>query len=235
LGSFSARQLISMEVAMPNESDQGTLPENKSGLTRRGFLRGAGLTALGTVVEARLTEVARGADESAAAERQASKIAGPGEVPITLTINGEKKQLSVEPRTTLLDALRNRLDITGAKKVCDRATCGACTVIRDGRAIYSCTALAIDSQGSKITTIEGLGIPEKLSPVQAAFVNNDAQQCGFCTPGFVVACTAMLKSHPNPTAEQVRLGLGGNLCRCGTYAGIKEAVVEGGKKMGGAS
>ena len=102
-------------------------------------------------------------------------------------------------------------------------------MIKDGRAIYSCTALAIDVQGSKITTVEGLGTPDKLSPVQAAFVHNDAQQCGFCTPGFVVACTAMLNAHANPTPEQVRLGLGGNLCRCGTYAGIKEAIVEAGK------
>ncbi len=216
---------------MPNQSDQAAEPENKNGFSRRGFLRGAGLTALGTVVESRLMEVAKAAD----AEQTASKLVGPGPEPISLTVNGETKQLMVEPRTTLLDALRNRLDITGAKKVCDRGTCGACTVIKDGRTIYSCTALAIDSQGSKITTIEGLGTPEHLSPVQAAFVHNDAQQCGFCTPGFVVACTAMLKSHPNPTAEQVRLGLGGNLCRCGTYAGIKEAVVEAGKRMGGAS
>jgi xanthine dehydrogenase YagT iron-sulfur-binding subunit len=171
-------------------------------------------------------------DEALAADP--STPIGPGEVKITLTVNGEKKTLSVEPRTTLLDALRNRLDITGAKKVCDRATCGACTVIKDGRPIYSCTALAIDVEGSQITTIEGLGTPDNLSPVQAAFVHNDAQQCGFCTPGFVVACTAMLRSHATPTAEQVRLGLGGNLCRCGTYAGIKEAILEAGKKMGGA-
>jgi xanthine dehydrogenase YagT iron-sulfur-binding subunit len=210
---------------MPDKTHEAAWPES-SGFTRRGFLRGAGLTALGAVVEARLTEVATAADEAAV-----QKLAGPGEVKVTLNINGEDRTLLCEPRTTLLDALRNRLDITGAKKVCDRATCGACTVIRDGRPIYSCTALAIDSQGSKITTIEGLGTPEKLSPVQAAFVHNDAQQCGFCTPGFVVACTAMLQKHPSPTPEQVRLGLGGNLCRCGTYAGIKEAVIEAGKKM----
>jgi len=168
-------------------------------------------------------------EESAAADP--GQPVGPGEVKITLSINGEDQSLSVEPRVTLLDALRNRLDLTGAKKVCDRGTCGACTVIKDGRAIYSCTALAIDVQGSKIMTVEGLGTPEHLSPVQAAFVHHDAQQCGFCTPGFVVACTALLKSHASPTAEQVRLGLGGNLCRCGTYAGIKEAVVEAGKAM----
>jgi xanthine dehydrogenase YagT iron-sulfur-binding subunit len=151
---------------------------------------------------------------------------GPGEVNITLNINGQDRTLSVEPRMTLLDALRNKLDLTGSKRVCDRGTCGACTVLRDGRPIYSCSALAIDCQGSKIVTIEGLGTPEKMSPVQAAFVKHDAQQCGFCTPGFVVACTSFLERHPNPTREQVRAGLGGNFCRCGTYAGLQEAVLE---------
>jgi xanthine dehydrogenase YagT iron-sulfur-binding subunit len=200
-------------------------PEVSSGFSRREFLRGVGAGSVASgLLAAGLPEVAAAAD--------AREPVGPGEVKITLSINGQERGLSVEPRTTLLDALRNRLDLTGAKKVCDRATCGACTVIKDGRAIYSCTALAIDVQGSKITTIEGLGTPEKLSPVQAAFVHNDAQQCGFCTPGFVVACTAMLGANASPSAEQVRLGLGGNLCRCGTYAGIKEAIVEAGKSTG---
>ena len=199
-------------------------PETSAGFSRREFLRGVGATSVATgLLGAGLPTELEAADLNSPV--------GPGDVKVVLNINGEDRTVLCEPRTTLLDAIRNRLDITGAKKVCDRGTCGACTVIRDGRPIYSCTALAIDSQGSKITTIEGLGTPEKLSPVQAAFVHNDAQQCGFCTPGFVVACTAMLKSHPNPTPEQVRLGLGGNLCRCGTYAGIKEAVVEAGKKM----
>jgi xanthine dehydrogenase YagT iron-sulfur-binding subunit len=167
-------------------------------------------------------------DEASAAEQGAP--VGPGLVRISLRINGQERPLLIEPRTTLLDALRNRLDLTGAKKVCDRATCGACTVLKDGRPIYACTALAIDVVGSEITTVEGLGTPDRLSPMQAAFVHNDAQQCGFCTPGFVVACTALVNSHAAPTAEQVRLGLGGNLCRCGTYAGIKGAVVEAGKQ-----
>jgi xanthine dehydrogenase YagT iron-sulfur-binding subunit len=170
-----------------------------------------GLSAAGVLV-----------DEASAAEP--GEPVGPGLVRISLRINGQERPLLIEPRTTLLDALRNRLDLTGAKKVCDRATCGACTVLKDGRPIYSCTALAIDVVGSEITTVEGLGTPDRMSPVQAAFVHNDAQQCGFCTPGFVVACTALLSSHAAPTAEQVRLGLGGNLCRCGTYAGIKGVV-----------
>jgi xanthine dehydrogenase YagT iron-sulfur-binding subunit len=199
-------------------------PEAPSGFSRRQFLRGVGA---GSVASGLL--VTGLPDESQAADP--GMPVGPGDVKITLNINGSDHSVSVEPRVTLLDALRNRLDLTGAKKVCDRGTCGACTVIKDGRAIYSCTALAIDVQGSKITTIEGLGTPDNLSPVQAAFVHNDAQQCGFCTPGFVVACTAMLKTNASPTAEQVRSGLGGNLCRCGTYAGIKDAIVEAGKAM----
>src|SRR5262245_55686576 len=219
---------------MPKRIEEENNSESKRGFSRRGFLRGAGLTAVAAVAESRLADAVHAAQAAAAAD-EASKVVGPVEVPITLSINGQTKQLNVEPRTTLLDALRNRLDLTGAKKVCDRGTCGACTVIKDGRPIYSCTALAIDVQGSKITTIEGRGSPERLSPVMAAFVHSDAQQCGFCTPGFVVACTAMLQSHASPTADQVRLGLGGNLCRCGTYAGIKEAIVEAGKKMGGVS
>jgi xanthine dehydrogenase YagT iron-sulfur-binding subunit len=202
------------------------------GVSRRDFLRGVGAGSVAASVAGGLFATGGLIEDALAADPSAP--IGPGEAKITLIVNGQEQTLSVEPRTTLLDALRNRLDLTGAKKVCDRATCGACTVLKDGRPIYSCTALAIDVVGSQITTIEALGTPDNLSPVQAAFVHNDAQQCGFCTPGFVMACTAMLKSHASPTAEQVRLGLGGNLCRCGTYAGIKEAIIEAGKKMGGA-
>jgi xanthine dehydrogenase YagT iron-sulfur-binding subunit len=133
---------------------------------------------------------------------------------------------------TLLDALRNRLDTTGAKKVCDRATCGACTVLMDDQVVYSCTVLAIEAQGHKIVTPEGLGTPEKMHPVQQAYVDHDASQCGFCTPGFTVATYAFVRDHPNATLEQVRAGLGGNLCRCGTYAGITAAAFELAKKGG---
>jgi len=214
----------------PDPQNGNEPPEDRRGFSRRGFLRGAGVTAVAAVAETRLATAVRAAQEASKSD-EASKLLGPDRAAVKLNINGAEKIVKVEPRTTLLDALRNHLDITGAKKVCDRGTCGACTVLLDGRPIYSCTALAIDVGDRKITTIEGLGTPEKLSPVQAAFVHNDAQQCGFCTPGFVVACTAMLHAHPSPTPEQVRLGLGGNLCRCGTYAGIKEAIIEAGKQM----
>lgn len=197
-----------------------------SGLSRRGFLKGLGV---GGVATGLLTDSGSNAE---AAEN--GQIKGPGEIPITLKINGKSHKLSVEPRVTLLDALRNRLDLTGAKKVCDRGTCGACTVMVDGHVAYSCSMLAVEAEGKTITTIEGLGSPEKLSPVQKAFIKHDAQQCGFCTPGFVMACTAFLKSNPNPTLEDARAGLGGNLCRCGTYAGIMEAVLDAAKMKGGA-
>jgi len=158
---------------------------------------------------------------------------GPGAVPITLEVNGKTHNLTVEPRVTLLDALRDYLGLTGAKRTCDRGTCGSCTVILDGKAVYACSTLAIDAQGRQIQTIEGLSVPGQVHPLIQSFVNNDALQCGFCTPGFVMAAKHFLEKNPNPTYEQVKKGLGGNLCRCGTYMGIRKAVVEAGARMKG--
>ena len=199
----------------------------KPGFSRRDFLaRGAGLAIT--------TPILAGAGVAAPPGPAADvKIYGPDKVPITLRINGKSHNVSVEPRVTLLDTLRNYLDYTGAKKVCDRATCGACTVILSGKTVYSCSVLAIEAQGKEITTIEGLESNGKLHPVQAAFVEHDAQQCGFCTPGFVVSCKAFLDKHPNPTLDDVEKGLGGNLCRCGTYIGIRQAVLTAAKTMKG--
>ncbi|MCW5978778.1 MAG: (2Fe-2S)-binding protein [Bryobacteraceae bacterium] len=171
--------------------------------------------------------------EAVAAPPPAAAASGPGEVPISLWVNGKEHKLNVEPRVTLLDALRDHLSYTGAKRVCDRGTCGACTVILDGKAVYACSVLAIDAQGRKIQTVEGLSQGSELHPVMKAFVHHDAQQCGFCTPGFVVAAKAFLDEHPNPSDDQVRDGLGGNLCRCGTYVGIRQAVLEAAKGMRG--
>ena len=201
-------------------SDQTEAPAN-SGLSRRGFLKGIGVgtAAAGVMAVKPLAEAAS----------KNPNLLGPGEIPISLRINGQTKKLNVEPRVTLLDALRNRLDLTGAKKVCDRATCGACTVLVDGQPVYSCTMLAVEAQGHDITTVEGIGKPDKLNAVQKAFMEHDAQQCGFCTPGFIVASTAFVRQHPNATVEQVRAGLGGNLCRCGTYAGMLLAVSDAAK------
>jgi len=202
-------------------SDRNVPPET-SGVSRRGFLKGIGV---GTVAGGLLSPV--GLQEAIAKD---GDVIGPGEFPLTLNINGQNRKLTVEPRVTLLDALRNRLDLTGAKKVCDRGTCGACTVLVDGHPVYSCSMLAVEAEGRKITTIEGIGTPAKMNEVQKAFVQHDAQQCGFCTPGFVIASTAFVRKHPNATADEVRRGLGGNLCRCGTYAGMLLAVVDASKK-----
>jgi aerobic-type carbon monoxide dehydrogenase small subunit (CoxS/CutS family) len=153
-------------------------------------------------------------------------------VPIRLDVNGAPRNLSVEPRTTLLDALRDGLDLTGAKKVCDRGTCGACTVLLDGSPAYACSVLAIDAQGRKIATVEGLGGADgALHPLQAAFVEHDAQQCGFCTPGFVMAAKALIDRDPAPTDAAIDHALGGNVCRCGTYAGMRRAVKDGAARM----
>jgi len=210
--------------ANPSPPDTEAPDENAKGFSRRSFLKGAGVAvSAGVIVTEGLLETARAAAEA--------KPVGPGAVPITLKINGREHSLEVEPRVTLLDALRDHLDITGAKKVCDRGTCGSCTVLMDGKAVYSCCVLAVAAQHSEITTIEGLAAEGELSPVSAAFVEHDAQQCGFCTPGFVMAVTAFLKQHPNPSYEEVTAGLGGNLCRCGTYMGVREAALDAAKRL----
>ena len=200
----------------PTRSDENV----GGGLSRRGFLKGSGIAAAATALTTPLAE--------AVTLPLVPAVVGPNPVDITLTINGQKKTLKVEPRVTLLDALRNHLDLTGAKKVCDRATCGACTVIIDGKAAYACSVLAIEAQGKQIKTVESLGADH---PMVKAFVDNDAQQCGFCTPGFVMACTAFASKHPNATIEQIEHGLGGNLCRCGTYVGIRPAVQQAAKAV----
>lgn len=197
-----------------------------SGISRRGFLKGVGA---GTVATGLLQEVS---ERAGIAEAATPTTLGPGEIPIKLNVNGQSRSLNVEPRVTLLDALRNRLDVTGTKKVCDRGTCGACTVLLDGKVVYSCSVLAVEAQDKKIVTIEGLGTPDNLSDMQAAFIEHDASQCGFCTPGFIVATTAFVRDNPGATLEEVREGLGGNLCRCGTYAGITAATFEQAQKGG---
>jgi xanthine dehydrogenase YagT iron-sulfur-binding subunit len=203
--------------------DDDKMNEKGSGLSRRTFLKVSGISLSVPLVMGHRVIKVSGAEV---------KVFGPGKVPIQLTINGKNLSAQVEPRVTLLDALRNELDVTGAKRVCDRATCGACTVIIDGKPVYACSVLAIEAQGKSITTVEGLMQGENLHPVQQAFIDNDAQQCGFCTPGFVVACKAFLDKNPNPTPEQVKKGLGGNLCRCGTYMGVRAAVAQAAQKGG---
>jgi xanthine dehydrogenase YagT iron-sulfur-binding subunit len=152
---------------------------------------------------------------------------GPGAIPITLNVNGKTLKAQLEPRVTLLDALRDNFDITSSKRVCDRAECGACTVLMDGHPVYACSILAVDAQNHKIETVESLTAGGQLHPIQQAFIDNDAQQCGFCTPGFVVATKALLDKYPHPTPEQINRELAGNYCRCGTYGGIRGVVSKG--------
>jgi len=212
-----------MKRKMPK---QGKSSPTTAALTRRDFLRGAGVVVSSGMLA---NKTAEGSPPSPAAE-----ILGPQAVPITLRINGRDHKFSLEPRVTLLDALRNHLNLTGAKEVCDRGVCGACTVLMDGKPVYACSILAIEAQGSEITTIEGLTTDGKLHPLMAAFVEHDAVlQCGFCTPGFVMASKALLDKHPNPTEEELEAGLSGNLCRCGAYAGLKAAVLDAAKTMRG--
>jgi xanthine dehydrogenase YagT iron-sulfur-binding subunit len=189
---------------------------DEPGFSRRTFLKtvGAGGVAAGVIGPAE------------AAQGQAVAAAGPGAVPITLTINGRTHKLEVEPRVTLLDALRTRLDITGVKRVCDRGACGACTMIVDGKTVYSCSTLAIEAQGKQIRTVESFTQGTVLHPVQQAFCDHDGLMCGFCTPGFVVSAVALLERNPKPTRAQAQKALDGNICRCGTYQRVLEAVLD---------
>jgi xanthine dehydrogenase YagT iron-sulfur-binding subunit len=152
-------------------------------------------------------------------------IRGPGKVPVRLIVNGQEYEVCVEPRRSLLDALRKDLGFTGTKKVCDEGTCGACTVLLEGNPIYACMTLAVECERKPIETIEGLSHPGTLHPVQQAFIEEDAFQCGFCTPGQILSVKALLDTNPNPSLEQVTAALAGNLCRCGAYPKIFKAVL----------
>jgi xanthine dehydrogenase YagT iron-sulfur-binding subunit len=197
----------------------------RRGVSRRTFLRGTAIGALApTLVGSGLALGCAAEAQETAATPAVDGVVGPGPVPVTLTVNGQAHELNLEPRVTLLDALRQEIGITGAKRVCDRGTCGACTVKVDGRIVYACSLLALEMQGAKIETVEALGSVERLHPLQAAFVEGDGQQCGFCTPGFIMACSAVLEKNAHPSHEEVARGLGGNFCRCGTYAGIRRAM-----------
>jgi aerobic-type carbon monoxide dehydrogenase small subunit (CoxS/CutS family) len=189
--------------------------KDEPGFSRRSFLKtvGAGGVAAGVLAKAPKVDA------------QGANVVGPGAVPVTLNVNGKNIQLQLEPRVTLLDALRMRTEMTGNKRGCDRGACGACTMIVDGRTVYACSTLAIEVQGKKIRTVDGLASANgQLHPVQQAFCDKDALMCGFCTPGFVMASVGLLEKNPNPTPEQIKKGLDGNICRCGTFSRVFEAV-----------
>jgi xanthine dehydrogenase YagT iron-sulfur-binding subunit len=207
--------------------DQTTKSTPPSGWTRRTFLKGVGVATLSA--EAVLERVTHAAEVGPNATALNEVIDGP--VKLTLNINDQERAVTVEPRTTLLSAMRDRLEpaITGPKLVCNAATCGACTVLLDGKPVCGCSVLAIDAVGKKVTTVEGLGTPEKMNPVQAAFCEKDAMMCGYCTSGFVTTISALLKKNPNPTEPQVREACRGNFCRCGTYPHVFEAALAAAK------
>lgn len=190
-----------------------------TGVTRRTFLKSLGTSAV--------TAAAFGAENVAngLAQANAERAQGPGAVTVSLTVNGEQRNFSIEPRVTLLEALRANAGLTGAKEACDRATCGACTVLINGTPVYACSMLAIEAQGAEITTIEGLARDGKLTALQQAFVDKDGLQCGYCSPGMVMVLTALLRKNPHPTEADVKRAAAGNLCRCGSYPRVFAATL----------
>jgi len=189
--------------------------DGTSGVTRRGLIKGiaTAVTAASTGATALLVETRH--------ELQAANPSSP--MAVSVTVNGVVKAGSFEPRTTLAEALRDSWGLTGTKIGCDRGACGACTVLLDSLAVNACLTLVHDADGRKVTTVEGLGSPEGMAPIQKAFVEADALQCGFCTPGMVVSCAGLLARNPRPAPHEVREAVAGNLCRCGTYTGVFDA------------
>jgi xanthine dehydrogenase YagT iron-sulfur-binding subunit len=186
--------------------------------SRRGFIKGAGVTAATTVLET--------ANALARETQDTDKVQGPEALPVMLHINGREHSVIIEPRDTLAQTLRDNIGLTGTKVVCDRGSCSACTVWIDKTPALACMTLAIDTTGRKITTIEGLSHGDTMHPVQAAFVKHDAMQCGFCTPGMVMSCAALLERNPTPNLSDVKHAVSGNLCRCGTYPKVFAATLD---------
>jgi aerobic-type carbon monoxide dehydrogenase small subunit (CoxS/CutS family) len=205
---------------MSKDTEKAPERVSKRGLARRGFLKGAGIGAAGASVLDGVNLLAKEVSKS----KEAPTV-GPDRIPVSLHINGKSHRLLIEPRTTLADALRYELGLTGTKVVCDRGSCSACTVMLDKTPVCSCMTLAVDVGSRKVTTIEGLAQNGELHPVQAAFVEHDALQCGFCTPGMVISCVALLERNPNPTLADVKLATSGNICRCGTYPKVFDATL----------
>jgi xanthine dehydrogenase YagT iron-sulfur-binding subunit len=197
-------------------------PRKPHVISRRSFIKGAGAVA----ATAGLVRVAPASADGQTLPAGVIEKLGPEAATIELSINGKPATLEIEPRVTLLRALREHLGLTGTKLVCDRGACGACTVHLDGKPVTSCMMLAVDARGHQVTTIEGLGTPSNMHSVQAAFVEADAQQCGFCTPGMVMSVAAALQHNPIARFEEIRHATAGNICRCGTYPHVFEAALK---------
>ena len=193
----------------------------KTQFSRRGFLKGAGVTAATTVIES-ANALVRDTKEAL----QSDRAVGPDALAVKLHVNGHEHLVTIEPRYTLAETLRDNLGLTGTKVVCDRGSCSACTVWIDQTPQLACMTLAIDTVGRKVTTIEGLSDGETMHQVQAAFVKHDAMQCGFCTPGMIMSCAALLDRNPNPNLDDVKRAVSGNLCRCGTYPKVFAATLD---------
>lgn len=194
------------------------------GITRRKFLQGVGTGMIGSAV---LPGILSGEKEKPGATPPPH----PGKELVVLNVNGKQVRVMIEPRTTLAQLLRDHLELTGTKIVCDHGECGGCTVLLNNKAVYSCQMLAVDAAGGEVLTIEGLLTGEELHPIQQAFIDHDGLQCGFCTPGQVLAAKALLLKHPKPTSEQVREGMSGNLCRCAAYPNIIKSVMAAAEKQ----
>lgn len=217
---------------VPSAAQPGNSGPTDSGVSRRGFLTRSAAVSAGVAVGGQLVPAPAGAAPGAArAAPEAAPPAAPPAAPaadtgveVALTVNGRAQRLTVDPRTTLLDALREGLDLTGTKKGCDRGQCGSCTVHVAGRAVLSCLTLAVATAGAEVTTVEGLASGDRPHPVQQAFADADALQCGFCTPGMIMSAVALTGDGRTRTYDEIREGMSGNLCRCGTYPNVVEAV-----------
>ncbi len=209
----------------PAPSDDAAADESP-GVSRRSFIQTAGLSAAAGALQQ-----GAGAASDPPDRVDGVLIIGPDPVPVTLRVNGTPMKTTVDPATTLLEALRINIGLTGSKEVCDRGACGACSVLVDGRLTVSCMMLAVDAQDVEITTIEGLADGDRLDPIQEAFIRHDALQCGYCTPGMIIAARALLNTNSRPTLDEIRAGLRGNLCRCAAYPNIFNAVLEASGQM----
>ncbi len=194
--------------------------------TRRDFLKGMGTSALGAAVAPKLL-----AKDSSTIHTEKGDVPVYSKKQIDVTINGKPVSLVVETHDTLLFILRERLNLTGTKRICDRGECGGCTVLLDGKPVYACMYLAICAEGKSVTTIEGISGEDGLHPVQQAFIDRDGYQCGYCTSGFIMTIAAFLDKNKTPTSDDIKHALSGNLCRCGNYTRIFDAVATAAKEM----